>query len=175
LLPEAKNQMFEELYHIQNCELALGMLYQEMVSRFGDEKWFWEKAIADEINHARNIGKLIALVSDNIDKYLPGKYRTEVLKTFLDGIYHHIDMIKNNKLKHDEIFQLILDYEKSPVESRPYEVVKSFEPEFTNFCAEFEDDIRAHSLRIIAYMKEKMHRADRTAKLFLKNITQPEE
>ena len=156
MLQNDQRKIVEELYHIQNCELALASLYQELTVKFPDERFFWEEAVADEINHARNIGKLIAMVSTNIKRYSPGRFKIELLKTYLERAYNHILMIQNGQLSHKEILLIVLDYEKAEIETNPWEVVKSYENEYTDFAYAFEDDMKIHTARIVTYVKEKL-------------------
>lgn len=156
-----KSQILEELYHLQNCELALGLLYQQLSVCYENEKWFWEEAIADEVNHARAAGQMISLVSGNTQNYLPGRYRVDSLKTFLDGIYDKIDQIKSNKLNRQEILQMVLDYENAPIESRPFEVVMTSEASFKVLASKLADDIKAHRQRISSYILSKQEQAAR--------------
>lgn len=151
-----KKQILEELYHMQNCALALGEFYHQLSIVYYDEKWFWEEAVADEINHARKIGELVAMVATNAEQYLVGKYRVDMMRTFLDGVYENIKLINDRKLTRPATLRLCLEYEKSPIIARPFDVVKSYEKSFYEFSEGFESEIGSHALRITAYVKEKL-------------------
>ena len=151
-----QNQLMEELYHLQNCELALGVFYGELVTLFPEERYFWEEAVSDEINHARWVGKLIAMVSGKIDFFSPGSYRTDLLKTFTEGVYHEVDRIKKGEHSRWEILGLILNYERSGLELKPYEVVHSSLPEFQAMTTSFKPELAIHSKRLIDYASQKM-------------------
>lgn len=155
-LQKDQRKIIEEMYHIQNCELALASLYQELTEKFRDERFFWEEAVADEINHARKIGKLIAIASPNLKRYNAGRFKIELLKTYLERVYNHVLMIQEGKMSRKEILLIILDYEKSDIELKPFEVVKSYENEYTDFVFAFEDEIKIHADRITAYVKSKL-------------------
>jgi hypothetical protein len=156
MLQNEQRKIIEELYHIQNCELALASLYQELTSKFPEERFFWEEAVADEINHARLIGKLIAITSTNMKRYSPGRFKIELLKTYLERAYNHIMMIQNGQMERKEILLTVLDYEKAEIETNPWEAVKSYENEYTDFAYAFEDDMKIHTGRIVSYVKEKL-------------------
>jgi hypothetical protein len=151
-----KKQILEELYHLQNCALALGEFYHQLASIFYDEKWFWEEAVADQVNHARKIGQLVAMVATNEEHFLPGKYRVDMLRLFLDGVYENIKLINDRKLPRPAILRLCLEYEKSPIAAKPFDAVKSYEKSFYEFSETFETEISTHSQRIIAYVKGKL-------------------
>jgi len=151
-----QNQLMEELYHLQNCELALSVFYSELVALFPEERYFWEEAVSDEINHARWVVKLIVMVSGKIDSFSPGSYRTELLKTFTEGVYREVDRIKKGEHSRWEIFGLILNYERSGLELRPYEVVHSSLQEFQTMIALFKPELAIHSKRLIDYASQKM-------------------
>lgn len=151
-----QNQIFEELYHLQNCELALSMFYQEMISVFPSERFFWEEAVADEINHARWVGQLIVLVSSNIEKFAPGVFRTELLKTYVEGVYEDIKRIKERSITPYEILALALNYERSSLEKKPYNAVKSSAPEYLGFVEAFKPELGLHNTRLEKYISQKM-------------------
>jgi hypothetical protein len=154
-----QNQMFEELYHLQNCEMALGIFYQELATVYHNEHFFWEAAVADEVNHARWIGQLIVLVSSSIDKYMPGVYRTELLKTFAEGIYHDVQKIHEQRLSNKEIMGLALNYERSGIEQKPYNAVKSTAPEYLRFVDSIATELKIHNDRITKYISQKLETA----------------
>ncbi len=157
MLPKRdQNQLMEELYHLQNCEMALGVFYGELVALYPEERYFWEEAVSDEINHARWLGKLIVLVSGMIESFSPGSYRTELLKTFAEGIYREVDRIKNGEHTKREILGLILNYERSGLELRPYEVVHSSLPEFQALVASLKPELAIHCKRLVDYASRKM-------------------
>ena len=155
-LQKDQRKIIEEMYHIQNCELALGSLYQELTEKFPDERFFWEEAVADEINHARKIGRLIGIASANLKRYSAGRFKIDLLKTYLERVYNHVRLIQEGKMSHKEILLMILDYEKSDIELKPFEVVKSYENEYTDFIYAFEDEIKIHADRISTYVKGKL-------------------
>ncbi len=156
MLQTDQRKIIEELYHIQNCELALASFYQELTEKYPEERFFWAEAVADEINHARKIGQLIAFVSTNMKRYSPGRFKIELLKTYLERVYSHIKMIQDGQMNHKEILLAILDYEKAEIETKPYEVVKSYEDEYREFTFAFEDDLKIHTMRITSYVKDKL-------------------
>jgi hypothetical protein len=154
-----QNQIFEELYHLQNCELALGMYYQELISIFPDERFFWEEAVADEVNHARWVGQLIVIVSSDIEKFAPGIFRTELLKTFVEGIYSEIKRMREGKMSRKEILALALGYERSVLEQKPFNAVKSITPEYVGFIEAFAPELKIHNDRLGQYISQKLQTA----------------
>ena len=156
MLQNEQRKLIEELYHIQNCELALASFYQELTVKFPDERFFWEEAVADEINHARHIGRLIAMVSSNLKRYSAGRFKIELLKTYLERIYNHIMMIQNGQMNRREILLTVLDYERADIEISPWEGVKSYEDEYKNYVYAFEDEMKIHTTRIVSYVKDKL-------------------
>lgn len=156
LMRREQNQILEELYHLQNCEMALGVFYGELVIQFPAEKYFWEEAVSDEVNHARWLGRLIAIVSGNLDSFSPGLYRTELLKTFTEGVYREVDRIRKGILSKQEIMGLILNYERAGLELKPYEIVRSSLPEFQVWVNSIKPDLALHSKRLIDYASQKI-------------------
>jgi hypothetical protein len=156
LLKIEQKQLFEEIYHLQNCELALGEYYQQLASLFYDQRWFWEEAVSDEVQHARQVGKLIAMIASNPTKYSLVRYRVAVLETYLNGIYGHIEQIKNNKLSQVETLKLACDYEVSSLETKPFDIISSSDPDFIAFKNNLAADLVVHSKKIRDYAAQKI-------------------
>lgn len=151
-----QNQIFEELYHLQNCELALSMFYQELIAVFPDDRFFWEEAVSDEINHARMVGQLIVLVSSNLEKFVPGIFRTELLKTYAEGVYSDIKRIKARSMTPYDILALAINYERSTLEQKPYNAVKSSATEYLWLVEKIKSEISQHNVRLEKYIAQKM-------------------
>ena len=151
-----QNQIFEELYHLQNCELALSMFYQELISVFPGDRFFWEEAVSDQINHARMIGQLIVLVSSNLEKFAPGIFRIELLKTYAEGVYSDIKRIKERSMTPYEILALAINYERSTLEKKPYNAVASSAPEYLGFIETMKPELSQHNTRLEKFISQKM-------------------
>lgn len=156
MLKKEQLQIFQEAYHLQNCELAMGEFYQQLADRLPEEKLFWQEAIGDEVNHARMIGRLIAMISGKPGKFVPGKFRVAVLETFLAGVYDHIELIQQKQLTRTDVYKIALDYENSLLMTRPYDIVDSAEPEFKAFRDAFAVDMHLHSQRMKQYIRQKL-------------------
>jgi hypothetical protein len=156
LLKKDQLQIFQEAYHLQNCELAMGEFYQQLADRLPDEVLFWQEAIGDEVNHARMIGRLIAMVSSKPGKFMPGKFRVAVLETFLASVYEHIELIQKKQLTRTDVYKIALDYETSLLMTRPYDIVESADPDFKAFKDSFAVDMHLHSQRIKQYVRQKL-------------------
>jgi len=151
-----QGQILEELYHLQNCELALAAFYEELAVLYRDERFFWEQAVSDEVDHARWVGQLIALTSSKIDKFSLGAFRTELLRTYIEGVYANVRKIKNRQLSRKEILILCLGYEESLLEYRPFTAVKSNLKEYLNMVEDCAPKINEHKQRIENYTRSKL-------------------
>lgn len=149
-------QIYEEIYRLQNCELAMGEYYQQIAEKLRDERLFWEEAISDKVNHARLVGRLIAMISAKPAKFVNGKYRVAVMETFLAGIYEQIELIRDNKMTLTQIYKAALDYEGSLLMTRPFDIVESSDPEFRSFKEMFAEEAQQHSTRIRLYIRQKL-------------------
>jgi hypothetical protein len=156
LLKKEQLQIYEEAYHLQNCELAMGEFYQQMADRIPEEILFWQEAIGDKVNHARMTGRLIAMISSKPGKFMPGKFRVAVLETFLEAVYGHIEQIQQKKLTRSEVYKIALDYESSLLMTRPYDIVESAEPDYKVFRDSFAVEAHEHSQRIKQYIRQKL-------------------
>ena len=161
----------EELYHLQNCQLAMGEYYQQLAERIPSERMFWEEAICDEVNFARATGRLIALVTSNPQSYGPGKYRVAVLETFLSGIYEQAEQVRKGALTTPEMLKIAYDYEGSAIILRPYDIVESQDSTFREFRKRLTDDVAGHCDRIRQYVDQKLGVQNKSSQIKLQNMT----
>jgi hypothetical protein len=163
----------EELYHLQNCELAMGEYYQQLADRSPDERLFWAEAISDEVNHARMVGRIVAMVSSNPNAFNPGKFRVAVLVTFLTGVYGQIERFRGNALSPAEELKIAYDYEVSAIMSRPYDIVESHDPQFMDLRNKFAEEVAVHNNRIRQYIEQKLGMQNNTRKIKLQSEITP--
>ena len=156
MLKKELGQLYEEIYHLQNCELALGEYYQQLAALLPEEKLFWEGAVSDEINHAMQVGKLIGMISSNPLIYGSGRYRVAMLSTYLEGIYENIEKIKRKELPPNEALRIAFDYENSVLETKPYDIVNSSDSSFREFKGKFIPELLEHSERIRQFAQKKI-------------------
>ena len=156
LLKKDTNQMFEELYHLQNCEMAMGIYYQQLAEHYPGDKMFWEEAIGDMVNQARRVGELISRFASNPDVYKPGKYRVAVLETFLSGVYEHVHLIEKKGLTPNEMLRIAFDYESSAIMNKPYDLIDSLERNFVQFKTKFTEEVAEHTVRVRQYIEQKL-------------------
>ena len=156
MLKKELSQFYEEIYHLQNFELALGEYFQQLAMFFPNEKWFWEEAVADEISHARHVGKLIVMVSSGPLKFGLGRYRVALLETYLGGIYENIEKLERKDLSPKEALKIAFDYENSILETKPFDIVSSNSTAFREFKDKLYPDLEAHCERIRQYTQQKM-------------------
>jgi hypothetical protein len=168
LIKKELSQAMEEMYHLQNCELAMGEYYQQLAERFPPaERLFWEEAISDEVNHARMVGRIIALVSSSSNLFRPGKYRVAVLETFLAGIYENVELMRKGALNMQQMLKIAGDYEDSTILLRPYDIVESLDPKFQDFRKGFAEEINEHSTRMKQFLSQKLGLQNNTAHIRL--------
>ena len=165
MLKKEQLQIFEEAYHLQNCELAMGEFYQQLADRLPEEKLFWQDAISDKVNQARMVGRLIAMIASKPAKFMPGKFRVAMLETFLTGVYEHIEMIQQKRLTRTEVYKIALDYESSLLMIRPFDIVESSEPDYRAFRDSFATDMQVHSQKMKSYIRQKLGVVPGTGKL----------
>ena len=156
LLRRDQTQIYEELYHLQNCEMALGAYYQQLAELYPKERMIWETAFSDEVGHAHWVGQVIALVATDIGNFSQGRFRIELLRTFLEGIYQNLDKASKGELTRKELLQLALDYEHSLVLQKPYEAVQSALPDFVNLVKGHAPEVQEHSQRLQNYLRQKL-------------------
>ena len=78
-------------------EKAISQLYKEYARKFSEQKDFWSKIAAEEIEHASWIFKLRSQAEKGSLYFKEGRFKTEAIITSLEYIKNQITEAQNKK------------------------------------------------------------------------------
>jgi hypothetical protein len=107
-------------------EKAISQLYREYARKFPEQKDFWSKIAAEEIEHASWIFKLRSQAEKGSLYFKEGRFKIEAIKTSLEYVKSQITEAQNNKISAKNALSVARDLESGLIEKKFFEV---FEPD----------------------------------------------
>lgn len=151
---DLKNVMIS-LNLVKEVEMAVSEFYKLSSQVMEKHKTFWNDLSQAEIIHSQNIDKVASLISKNPNKYVENKeFERSRIESLLFHVEEGINQIRNGKLSGNKIFFVAKDIEKSIIESKYGEIVKSSEAEYLNIFREILRQTILHNEIIESRMKE---------------------
>lgn len=135
-------------------EKAISQLYKEYARKFPEQKDFWSKIAAEEIEHASWIFKLRSQAEKGSLYFKEGRFKTEAIITSLEYIKNQITEAQNKKISAKNALSVARDLESGLIEKKFFEV---FEPdcrELKQVLLDLAGATREHYNRIEKVWKE---------------------
>jgi thiol-disulfide isomerase/thioredoxin len=107
-------------------EKAISQLYREYARKFPEQKDFWSKIAAEEIEHASWIFKLRSQAEKGSLYFKEGRFKIEAIKTSLEYVKSQITEAQNNKISAKNALSVARDLESGLIEKKFFEI---FEPD----------------------------------------------
>jgi len=107
-------------------EKAISQLYREYARKFPEQKDFWLKIAAEEIEHASWIFKLRSKENAGSLHFKEGRFKTGAIETSLEYVKSQIAEAKNSKISAKKALSIARDLESGLIEKKFFEV---FEPD----------------------------------------------
>ena len=107
-------------------EKAISQLYKEYARKFPEQKDFWSKIAAEEMEHASWIFKLRSQAEKGSLYFKEGRFKIEAIKTSLEYVKSQITEAQNNKISAKNALSVARDLESGLIEKKFFEV---FEPD----------------------------------------------
>ena len=146
----------EVLKNMREFELTVAKFYQTCGDRWEEKKNFWMDMEYAEIKHADNIMRMSEILSERPEKFEQGTFvpSPSMLKTLISKLKAYVDGLKRQEIKEQEVFSLGVALERSFLESRYAEVVKSNDPEFNSLMREINADTIFHREYLAGKLRE---------------------
>jgi len=107
-------------------EKVISQLYREYARKFPEQKDFWSKIAAEEIEHASWIFKLRSQAEKGSLYFKEGRFKIEAIKTSLEYVKSQITEAQNNKISAKNALSVARDLESGLIEKKFFEI---FEPD----------------------------------------------
>jgi len=134
-------------------EKVIGQLYKEYARKFPEQKGFWLKIAAEEIEHASWIFKLRSQAEKDLLYFKEGRFKTEAIETSLEYVKSQITEAQYNKISAKNALSVARDLESGLIEKKFFEV---FEPD----CREIKQVL----LNLAAATREHYNRIEKVWK-----------
>jgi hypothetical protein len=137
--------IFDVLKNMEALERTVADLYLLCSRTRSFDKEFWNDMGQAEIKHARNINRMMELISKRPESYeLNSHFRSAVIKTATSGIKWHLDRLKKNEMTEEKMLYIARDLEQAILEKSYNNVVKTSDSEFQSLMNEIISDTAAH-------------------------------
>jgi len=134
-------------------EKVISQLYKEYARKFPEQKVFWSKISAEEVEHASWIINLHSQAEKGSLYFKEGRFKIEAIETSLEYVKSQITEAQNNKISAKNALSVARDLESGLIEKKFFEV---FEPD----CREIKQVL----LNLAAATREHYNRIEKVWK-----------
>ncbi len=138
---------------LRDIELVVAELYRRFARFFSEDRVIWEDLTQDEENHAHMARELKNALLKNGSPLEVGKINLTALQTYRRGIEDQIGRLKRGELGRQKALFIARDFERTLVEHRFYESVKSDNPEYRAIQAKIQKETELHLQKLENYIK----------------------
>jgi rubrerythrin len=142
---KVSENIFDVLKNMEVFERTVAELYLSCSQTGSFDKDFWTDMGEAEIKHARNIQRMIELISQKPERFeLNSHFRSAAIKTAISGIQWHMDRLKKNGTSEEKMLHIARDLEQAILEKSYNTAVKTSHSEFQSLMNEIVSDTVAH-------------------------------
>jgi 1,2-phenylacetyl-CoA epoxidase catalytic subunit len=147
------SQASEILDALREIELIAAELYQKFSRSFREDRVFWESLAQDEENHAAMVTELKNTLFKNGSPFEIGKINIFVLSTYRQGLTSQIERLQKGQLARRSAFFIARDFEKTLVEHRFYDSIRSENREYQAIQSRIQRETEIHLQKLENYIK----------------------
>jgi 1,2-phenylacetyl-CoA epoxidase catalytic subunit len=147
------SQASEILDALREIELIAAELYQKFSHSFREDRVFWESLAQDEENHAAMVTELKNTLFKNGSPFEIGKINIFVLSTYRQGLTSQIERLQKGQLARRSAFFIARDFEKTLVEHRFYDSIRSENREYQAIQSRIQRETEIHLQKLENYIK----------------------
>jgi hypothetical protein len=109
-----------------DLELTIAEFYKTCAENWPEDGAFWTDVSKQELQHAEYIEKMSNMISNRPDNFILGRsFNPVAINTIISGIKKNIDLVKADVLTQIKVLYIASDIEKSALESKIDEIVKT--------------------------------------------------
>lgn len=127
-----------------DLESSLETYYDHCAKIFPDEKFAWFGIATQEGIHARIFKKMKESITERPEKWAPGKYNYEALKTVVTSLHERLAEIKSGNYNAKYIVTFVKDIESSLIESDMANAFESDAAEYKNMMKKIMEETFEH-------------------------------
>jgi 1,2-phenylacetyl-CoA epoxidase catalytic subunit len=138
---------------LHKIELIVAELYRRFSHSFVQDRVFWEDLSQDEESHAVMVTELKNALLKNGSPFELGKINLLALSTYRQGIETQLDRLERGELRRQNAFFIARDFEKTLIERRFYESIRSENAEYRAIQDKIRKETEFHLQRLENYIK----------------------
>lgn len=143
--PVEQKNITESLAVLAEAESAIRDLYEEFAKTWPEDSEFWLQIAAEEAHHASNIQSMSAVFAAHPDEFQPGRpFKSAGIRFFITGAQAQAARARNRELSKKNALVIAIDYEKSGIEDKPIEIVRTTNAEYLALAREITDETGEH-------------------------------
>jgi 1,2-phenylacetyl-CoA epoxidase catalytic subunit len=138
---------------LRDIELIVAELYRRFSQSFAQDRVIWEDLSQDEEGHAAMVAELKNTLLKNGSPFEVGKINLAVLNTYRQGIENHLGRLQRGELGRQNALFIARDFERTLVEHRFYESVRSDNPEYRAIQEKIQKETELHLQKLENYIR----------------------
>lgn len=138
---------------LRDIELVVAELYRRFAHSFAQDRVIWEDLSQDEESHAAMVAELKNTLLKNGSPFEVGKINLAALNTYRQGIEDHLGRLQRGELGRQNALSIARDFERTLVEHRFYELIRSDNPEYRAIQAKIRKETELHLQKLENYIR----------------------
>jgi len=138
---------------LREIELIMAELYRRFSHFFVQDRVFWEDLSQDEESHAVMVTELKNTLLRNGSPFEVGKLNLFALGTHRQGIESQLSRLQRAELERQNALFIARDFEKTLIEHRFYESIRSANPEYRAILDKILKENELHLHKLENYIK----------------------
>ena len=138
---------------LREIELIVAELYKRFSHSFVQDRVFWEDLSQDEESHALMVTELKNTLLRNGSPFEVGKINLLALSTYRQGVESQMGRLQRGELRRQNAFFIARDFEKTLIEHRFYESIRSQNPEYRAIQDKIRTETELHLQKLENYIK----------------------
>lgn len=133
------------LEKMKEHELAMAEYYQACSQAWSGEKAFWTEMERAEMRHAHHLEKMMGFILKKPERFGWGRpLKPAAIQTATSGLRLNIQKLRSGEIPMYKAVYIARDFEKSIIESKYGEIIKTDDIEFRSLINEMVSDTRSH-------------------------------
>lgn len=136
-------------------ERLIGSFYQSCAETWEQDRTFWLNIAAEEEKHARNIERMVQIISLKPEQFQIGRlFNTVAIQTVMAGIKGQLKRLKEKQMTRKQAIFVARDIESSLIEKNYGEIVKTRDIEYLTLMKEVTGETEKHKESIERHIQE---------------------
>ncbi len=138
---------------LRQIELIAAELYKRFSRSFVQDRVFWEDLSQDEEEHADMVEELKNTLLRNGSPFELGKISLVALSTYRQVVESQLNRLGRGELRRQNAFFIARDFEKTLIEYRFYDSIRSENPEYKEIQGRIRRETESHLQKLENYIK----------------------